>query len=444
MKIDRQTLRDLEVFEAPPGGRSVFELLDRTRTAGGRRRLRQRLAEPPAALADVLRAQEAVRFLAAHPGIAEVEADDALLKEVEGYLDSNYAPAGHGGAVASAAAAWYRLRWGDNFAALARGVRVTLHFLRALRTVARDLEDMNAPALLAEQAARIRAATEGSRAEPLRLDDADEPLPARRVLAVDRLLRERMRAEVAGLRESLYELDALASMAEATTALGMRFPKLIDADRPVVRIRGLRHPLLERAVPNDFALEPGRTLIFLTGPNMAGKTTYMKAAALCVLLAHAGAGVPADEMELSAFDRLFGSINTTDNVRLGYSYFFSEVRRVKEAAQVLARGERTFFVFDEIFKGTNVRDALDASRMVISGLAASAGSVFIVSSHLAELAPELEALGTVQLRYFDARIEGGEPRYDYRLKPGSSPQRLGLLLLEREGVPALFAKLRGG
>lgn len=167
---------------------------------------------------------------------------------------------------------------------------------------------------------------------------------------------------------------------------------------------------------------------------MAGKTTYMRACALCVYLAHLGIGVPASQMALVPFQALLSSLSTGDNVQLGYSYFFSEVRRIKTAVQLVAERRRSFLVLDELFKGTNVHDAIEATEAVVAGLAAKENALCIVSSHLVELAPKLEATGAVQFQYFDADVSGEAPRYDFRLKSGVSTQRLGMEILEREGV----------
>jgi DNA mismatch repair ATPase MutS len=105
---------------------------------------------------------------------------------------------------------------------------------------------------------------------------------------------------------------------------------------------------------------------------------------------------------------------------------------------VLASGARAFVIFDEVFKGTNVKDAFDACGTVVKGFARFPSSVFIVASHLVELVAPLTAVAVIRFAHFEAAIVDGEPRYDYRLRAGHSAQRLGMTLLEREGVTALL------
>ncbi len=192
---------------------------------------------------------------------------------------------------------------------------------------------------------------------------------------------------------------------------------------------------------NRFRLSDGESLVFLTGPNMAGKTTYLKAAGLALLLAHAGMGVPADSLRFSPVDCLFTSIGTGDDMRAGLSQFMAEVVRVREVATILARGYRAFVLFDEVFRGTNLHDALEASKAVMRGFARCGSSGFVFSSHLVELVDELEDLDSVRFAYFDGEIADGAARYTYELKDGYSAQRLGLQLLRQEGVPDLLRQI---
>lgn len=104
----------------------------------------------------------------------------------------------------------------------------------------------------------------------------------------------------------------------------------------------------------------------------------------------------------------------------------------------VARGERTVAIFDEVFRGTNVTDALDATRTVLLGCSRARTSIFIFSSHLMELAEELEERSSVKFCCFEGDVEGSELRFDYQLRSGVSTQRFGMEVLRREGVPELL------
>ncbi len=132
------------------------------------------------------------------------------------------------------------------------------------------------------------------------------------------------------------------------------------------------------------------------------------------------------------------SLNPVDNLKEGVSCFMAEVLRVRDAARLVTSGRRSLVLFDEVFKGTNVRDALDASSQVILGFANSRLSGSIFSSHLSELAHGFADHPSIRLRRFDGEVVDGEPRFGYTLEPGVSEMRMGLLLLEQARVPELL------
>jgi DNA mismatch repair protein MutS len=261
------------------------------------------------------------------------------------------------------------------------------------------------------------------------------------LLGFDRAFRSLRKEDIEESLRLLGELDALNAMAVATNFYGWVMPELIESDTFLLEAEGIRHPFVNNPVTNPVRLSGGEPMVFLTGPNMAGKTTYLRSVALVVLLAQVGMGVPASRLRLSPVEALFTSLNPSDNLRAGLSYFFAEVLRVKAAATILAEGSRALVIFDEVFKGTNVRDALDATAEVILGFARARRSGFIFSSHLAELVDVLKANPAIRFRCFDGEIHQGVPHYSYELKEGVSDKRFGLLLLRQAEVPELIARI---
>jgi len=175
-------------------------------------------------------------------------------------------------------------------------------------------------------------------------------------------------------------------------------------------------------------------VLFLTGPNMAGKTTYLRAFAAALYLAHLGMGVPATRFRFVPAQRLFTSISLADDLRDGVSYFRAEALRIKAVARGIADGYRVVALMDEPFKGTNVKDALDASLAVLERFATREDCLFMFSSHLIELRGRLNAAEFVDCRNFEADESEGRLRFDYRLQPGVSGQRLGMRVLHEEGI----------
>ena len=167
---------------------------------------------------------------------------------------------------------------------------------------------------------------------------------------------------------------------------------------------------------------------------MAGKSTFLRAVASAVLLAHAGCGVPAASMEFPAVGTIFSSVQITDDLAAGESFYLAEVRRIRALALALHDHRSMLAVLDEPFRGTNVHDAAEASLAVISRLVAHAGALVFVATHVAEVASARRDDPRVHFLHFSADVTGDRPRFDYRLRDGISTQRLGMTLLRQEQV----------
>ena len=154
-----------------------------------------------------------------------------------------------------------------------------------------------------------------------------------------------------------------------------------------------------------------------------------------------GMGVPAKSMELSLFDGLLSNINVVDNVVKGESYFFNEVQRIKNTILKINDGRKWLILIDELFKGTNVQDAMKCSTVVIEGLIKIKSSLFILSTHLYEIGEILKNYSNIDFKYFETNVEGEQLSFNYNLKDGISNDRLGYLILKREKVIELLENL---
>ena len=433
MYLDSTTLSDLEVFVDSGGRGGLFTLIDTTATAVGRRALRGRLEAPFSTVEQILETQDAVRFLTAHPGLVRI--DPRLVEPVQRYADSNLQLSRTTGQVgAFFEGLWFRARYRDLYREVREGVQQTGRLLAHATAVGRALTALDLPPVLDDLAHQLLAKGRD-------LPDLDGSSSTARVMQADSALRGDGLAALNGLIELLGELDALQSMADTTERLAWTLPTVVDSEHFLLEGEGIHHPFVENAVQNPIDLSGGEPMVFLTGPNMAGKTTYLRSAAICVLLAQTGMGVPARRLRLTPVEVLLTSLNPSDNLRAGLSFFLSEVLRVRAAAEVLADGRRAFVLFDEVFKGTNVRDALEASATVILGFAKALRSGFVFSSHLLELVDSLRSNPRVRFHYFDGQIVKGRAEYSYRMKPGVSDQRLGLHLLNEARIPDLLERI---
>ncbi|MFN5136474.1 MAG: MutS-related protein, partial [Chitinophagaceae bacterium] len=204
---------------------------------------------------------------------------------------------------------------------------------------------------------------------------------------------------------------------------------------------GLYHLLLQTPTAYDVTLNPQTNFIFLTGANMAGKSTFIKAVGCSVYLAHVGMGVPAHSMQLSVFDGLLSNIQVQDNIVKGESYFFNEVQRIKNTVLKITDGRKWLVLIDELFKGTNIQDAMHCSSTVIKGLLKIKNSLFILSTHLYEIGDELKVYPNIAFRYFETTATEEQLQFSYQLKEGISNDRFGYLILKKEKVVEMLERL---
>jgi DNA mismatch repair protein MutS len=272
----------------------------------------------------------------------------------------------------------------------------------------------------------------------------DQVLSARdRALARERqlydALLDRLGAQLPGLQaaaRSLAELDVLACYAERAAHLGLVRPRLDDS--PGLQIRGGRHPVVEAAldtpfVPNDLQLDSGRRLLVITGPNMGGKSTYMRQTALIVLLAHAGCFVPAEEAVIGPIDRIFTRIGSADDLAGGQSTFMVEM---SETANILHNATpQSLVLMDEIGRGTSTYDGLSLARACAEHLAHTVGSLTLFATHYFELTTLAQTLPGVANIHLDAAEYGEQLVFLHRVKDGPASRSYGLHVAQLAGVP---------
>jgi DNA mismatch repair protein MutS len=233
-------------------------------------------------------------------------------------------------------------------------------------------------------------------------------------------------------------LDVLATLAERALALRLVRPRLVDESR--IEIRGGRHPVVEQNldgpfVPNDLSLHVGRRMLIVTGPNMGGKSTYMRQAALIVLLAGIGCYVPADSAEIGPVDRIFTRIGAADDLAGGRSTFMVEMT---EAANILNNATRDSLVLmDEIGRGTSTYDGLSLAWACARHIGREVGAFTLFATHyfeLTALADELPACANVHL---DATEHGDSLVFLHAVKEGPANQSYGLQVARLAGVPKM-------
>lgn len=248
------------------------------------------------------------------------------------------------------------------------------------------------------------------------------------------IARKTTTGEMAAFWQRWFQFEAWVSISNGIAKHGFVFPVFEPGK---FSLTGVYHPLVKNAVSND--LTATRNLILLTGPNMSGKSTLLKAISLCVYLAHAGLAVPAAAAVMPYYKHISVAINLTDSVVSGYSHFMSEVFALKTVVQEARSNEPCFAVFDELFRGTNIEDALEISSTTIRGLTRFNNCLFFISTHLHQLR-DMEEIksGRVASSFIECNLDKDTPVFTYKLKDGWSDLKLGRILFEKEGLNQLL------
>ena len=264
------------------------------------------------------------------------------------------------------------------------------------------------------------------------------PLSLTKMAAYAHLLKHTMRVAITTVIETFYQLDVYIAVANLAQAKGFSYAKALPRESNLFAAASLSHPGIEKAVANPVSFHQNSNMIFLTGANMAGKSTFMKAFGINVYLAHMGFPVAAKEMIFSVQDGIYTSINVPDNLNMGYSHFYAEVLRVKNVAEQVSSGKSLVVIFDELFKGTNVKDAYDATLAVTVAFSEYSNCLFIISTHIIEAGEVLKQQSNIQMLYLPTIMNGSIPKYTYQLQPGISSDRHGMMIIENEGILELL------
>lgn len=252
--------------------------------------------------------------------------------------------------------------------------------------------------------------------------------------AFDNLLRIREREKVQHILHFIYELDVYMAVAQVANKHHFIFPTPLEKESNTLTLEGLYHPALTQPIANDVEMGLSQRVIFLTGANMAGKSTFLRSLSTVMYLAHMGFPVAARKMEFSVMDGIYTTINLPDNLGMGASHFYAEVLRVKKVAAELSAGKKIFVVFDELFRGTNVKDAHEATVEVTKAFASKTASRFIISSHIVEAGEDLQQQPGIGFLYLPTRMNGHTPEYTYRLEQGITADRHGMIIIQNEKI----------
>lgn len=428
---DKQTLDDLSLLGKYNAG-SIFSLFNQVHTRGGEKLLDTMFQHPLTDPDKINNRSEAFRYFRDHTAIFPF--DEQQLNSMEAYLEE-------GGSGNAPLVYWQVSRKkllellvkDDTYSLLVEGINTCIHVLKCCAGLLRQLEkegrDSDSP--WEKWAAAVRSIIQDKR-----LTDYD--IAERSVFQTARLhylLTHVFQSRLKQVLELSYEIDVYITVAGIARERGFSYALALPKGKNILVAEGVRHPRVEKAVPNSIAFNGDSNILFLTGANMAGKSTLMKATGIMLYLAHMGFPVAADDLQFSVLDGIYSSVNVPDDLNRGYSHFYAEVLRVKKVAEEVDSQKHLFVIFDELFKGTNVKDAYDATLAVTAAFTAFRECFFIISTHIFEVGEELKAEeNSIQFVFLPTVMEGTVPRYTYTLQKGITEDRQGMIIIENEGI----------
>ena len=438
MQADKTTINDLSVFHAEEE-LSLFHHLNFTRTIGGKDWLRQLLHQPLGELGQVQDTQQLLQKIMQIHASWPATISNGTIMVMERFYETavNEMPSNPN----TANSFFYKLFNGPDYAIIRYSVSHFFDFVQGMDELVALLSSEAPSPLLKKITDRIKHLLVHPMIHTMLSLGKKPALDPAQVLFFAHFIRHQFKLQAKELIDVYGKLDAYYSLASACLTYNYRFPMFIDATEPALTASDLYHPLLETPVSYDVALTPDQNFLFLTGANMAGKSTFIKSVGVAVYLAHLGMGVPAGSMQLTLFDGLLSNIQVADNIIKGESYFFNEVQRIRKTIEKINDGRKWLILIDELFKGTNVQDAMKCSTTVIEGLRKMKNALFILSTHLYEIGEALEQYPNIQFRYFETQVKDEQLVFNYQLKKGISNDRLGYLILKKEGVVEMLEKL---
>lgn len=438
MEIDKTTLLDLSIFNHEEEF-SIFNKINFTRTTGGREKLMQNFSRPLKDISSIIGIQQTIGRIAENLEQWPLSITNGTLMMILKFYESSIddIPAN----ATSTSAYSYKLFHSHDFSLVKYSTGHCFDLLKGLKQIIELFDKADCPDVLKKILKRAEEIMAKQQFEIIRHKQKADELSRVEMLQLAYFIRYHYKQNFQELQEIYYQLDAWYSMAMAMQNYNLVFPEFLERDEPTVQSEGLYHILLQNPVAYNIELNRQNNFLFLTGANMAGKSTFIKSIGAAVFMAHLGMPVPAGSMQLTLFHGVLSNINVMDNIVKGESYFYNEVQRIKNTIIKINDGRKWLILIDELFKGTNVQDAMKCSTVVIEGLIRISNSLFILSTHLYEIGESLKAYPNIAFKYFETTVENEQLKFSYQLRDGISNDRLGYLILKREKVLELLEAL---
>lgn len=429
---DRQTTEDLNLL-----GRfkkdSVINIFDRTRTRAGRQALEDMFRKP---MTNAQEINERSRIFSYYKSLnREFPFDETQVELIEYYINSNTSTDAMSSAM-NIFTSKCKMVLANNraYEKMLEGMGMLAKVLLGAVELVEAFPRENCPDIN-EIEVLTSAITSDYRSKLQTIAKKNVDMTLGQAISADKLMRLTLGDAVRTMMQLLAKLDLNMAVGSTAADKGFGFAEAVNAQERFIEMEGVYHPSLVKPVANDIRIDAEKNVFFLTGVNMAGKSTFMKAVSIALYLAQMGFPVPASKIRFTPVDGIFTSINVPDDIAQGYSHFYAEVLRVKSIAQRVAEGRNLFVIFDELFKGTNVKDAYDATLAVTDAYASHRNCLYIISTHIVEVGPALsEKCGNVQFRFLPTQMDGTRLVYPYKLAEGISADRHGMTIIKNEKI----------
>ncbi|MEN9548216.1 MAG: hypothetical protein RIR12_807 [Bacteroidota bacterium] len=438
MQIDETSFSDISIFHQEEEF-SIFHKLNFTKTIGGRQWLRHFFSAPHNDLNKIIGTQKVIRTFMEHIKDWPADISNGTILVIDKFLDYQLDDISEN--PASLNNLFYPVLHSADYSMIKYSIGHFADFYRGIKKISQLLEDLDLPPAIKLYIDRMKGLLREAPLKKLAALAPKHSFTRSQLLYFAYYLRGRHKNSTLELIDIFSRFDAWYSMAVAVKTYNLTFPQFIAQDTPLVDAKGMYHILLTNPVAYDLQMNPDHHFLFLTGANMAGKSTLIKALGSSVFLAHIGMGVPAAQMKLTLFDGLLSNINVVDNIARGESFFFNEVQRIKNTIEKINNGKKWLVLIDELFKGTNVQDAMKCSLAVIKGFMKIQNSLFVLSTHLYEIGEALKPYPNISFRYFETDVSDDQLTFSYQLKEGISNDRIGYVILKREKVVEMLEKL---
>jgi DNA mismatch repair protein MutS len=438
MEIDKITYDDLSLFSHEEEF-SIFHKLDFTRTTGGKDQLLDYFNRPFSRLESIDETQRILKLMLEKMDQWPSSISNGTIMVMERFYETALDDIPAAGNLPAALS--YKLFHGPDYSMLRYSVGHFADFVRGMTRLVQLLDVAECPSMLGDLLTRAKRLLDQEVLLSLEKTEPNAKFNPIQVVYYGYFIRERFKTAMQSLIDIHSRLDAWYSMATATRRYQLSFPVFLNREDPYLEVTSLYHLLLPAPVAYDVRLDRETNFLFLTGANMAGKSTFIRSVGVVIFLAHLGMGVPAKAMRLSLFDGILSNINVVDNISKGESFFFNEVQRIRNTLEKIGSQKKWLVLIDELFKGTNVQDAMKCSLTVIKGLIKIRKSLFILSTHLYEIGEELKVFHNIRFNYFETSVKDDQLEFSYQLKEGISNDRIGYLILKRERVVEMLENL---